>query len=320
MSSRIHPPALAKRGPTDDADLEASLVKYGSLQPVVVRAADKSVIIGERRRRAARRRGIDVEVVELDVDEVEALEMRISDELAKADMPALDRAEAITELKRLLEKKSGRQASPSELAKRIGSTPSSVNRLLALADVPRPIRQLLIDEKLAPQAALELAGATKLTEQEKVGLATKMAKGTLPTSVHQAREVLRFVTTEASPDARRALTSNPSVSYQEAREVDQRRREREAERVRKEALAAPDFNVFFLRMEHRIAELTVGMFDVAKLAGEVPNSRQRSLRRQIEELMRACETFLERMDAGTAAAPSTIARIVERTEPLWEAG
>ena len=95
---------------------------------------------------------------------------------------------------------------------------------------------------------------------------------------------------------------------------------REAERVRKEALAAPDFNVFFLRMEHRIAELTVGMFDVAKLAGEVPNSRQRSLRRQIEELMRACETFLERMDAGTAAAPSTIARIVERTEPLWEAG
>ena len=139
----------------------------------------------------------------------------------------------------------------------------------------------------------------------------------IPASRDTVREAVHFAQ-RATPEARRQLTRNPSVSYREALAYDDRVRSGQSRREREAAAAAPNYSVFFQRMERKLGEWTVGIYDVVKLAGEVPPARQRGLRRQLEELIAASEAFLARMDSVKPTSPTVAARLVAKTAPFWE--
>ena len=83
-------------GEEDLADLAASIVQKGIVQPLLVRMVAEGryeLIAGERRWRAAQRAGLDtVPVVVREVDERESLELAIIENVQRADLNALEEA------------------------------------------------------------------------------------------------------------------------------------------------------------------------------------------------------------------------------------
>src|SRR5947208_5646234 len=138
----IRPPAHARRtvsAPLDD--LTESLRKYGQLQPIVIRKTGE-VIIGERRRRALGRNG-EAKVIVMDLDPTDALQLRLSEEFSKIDMTAVERAEALAELYRSLQKEDGDSITYATLAERIGTTEGTVKGYIKLASLPAPVKNMV---------------------------------------------------------------------------------------------------------------------------------------------------------------------------------
>ena len=82
---------------SDLTDLAQSIREHGIVQPVVVRPAGKAghyeIIAGERRWRAAQRAGLtELPVIIRDVDDREALELAIIDNVQRADLNPVEEA------------------------------------------------------------------------------------------------------------------------------------------------------------------------------------------------------------------------------------
>lgn len=124
-------------------DLASSIRERGIVQPILVRqlrgAADSyEIIAGERRWRAAQKVGLhEVPVVIHDVDDKQALEIAIIENVQRSDLNALEEAFGYQQL--IDEYK----YSQSHLAEVIGKSRSHIANTLRLLKLPEPVQEYL---------------------------------------------------------------------------------------------------------------------------------------------------------------------------------
>src|SRR5437899_2676988 len=174
----------ARRGARqqDNSDLQASLKRHGQLQPIVA-TPDGEVIVGERRRQTLTALGIEPDVRIVELDEVEALKMRLSEEFSKKDMDVMERAKALLELRELLLTARGQTTiTNGDLADAVGASSGAVRHLLDLARLPEGVQALVGGDggQIGRKAAQALARSSSLAPQEKVAIAKKFADGSIP--------------------------------------------------------------------------------------------------------------------------------------------
>ena len=129
-------------------DLSQSISEHGVIQPILVRSArpdentevgiDFEIIAGERRWRAAQRAGIhSVPILPREVDDRQALELAIIENVQRADLNPVEEAQGY---RQLMEEHDYKQA---DLGKVIGKSRSHVANMLRLLNLPQSVQAML---------------------------------------------------------------------------------------------------------------------------------------------------------------------------------
>ena len=164
---RVRPnPAQPRQRFDEDelAELANSIREHGVLQSILVRRADQlghvyEIVAGERRWRAAQLAGVHtVPVVVRNLDDAEALELALIENLQRQDLTALEEAEAY---RHLLEDLGRTQ---EEVARSIGKSRSHVANTLRLLGLPQSVRAYLQDGRLSAGHARALVGRDDAAE------------------------------------------------------------------------------------------------------------------------------------------------------------
>ena len=138
-------------------ELARSIAELGIIQPLIVRqreAGGYTLIAGERRWRAAQRAALPrVPVVVQEVTEREAFERAIVENVQRADLNAIEEAEAYARLV------SDHGYTQDQVATRVGKDRSTVANSLRLLKLPPKVRQMVEDEQLSMGHARALLAA-----------------------------------------------------------------------------------------------------------------------------------------------------------------
>ncbi|MBL0214562.1 MAG: ParB/RepB/Spo0J family partition protein [Myxococcales bacterium] len=171
----LYPSPEQPRRRFDDVKLDEladSIKVHGIIVPLVVRPRPDGgyfLIAGERRWRAAQRAGLhEIPVVVQDVEEGEALERALVENLQRADLGPLEEAAAF---QRLVDEFGLTQ---DEIGGRIGKDRSTVANTMRLLKLPAPVRQLVEDEALTMGHARALLG---LDSAEAIEIAARKVIG-----------------------------------------------------------------------------------------------------------------------------------------------
>ncbi len=143
-------------------ELIASIRERGVLQPLLVRPAgeDYELIAGERRLRAAVAAGLgEVPVRVMAVDDREALELALVENLQREDLDPIEEAEGY----RMLADRFA--LTQDQIADRVGRARASVTNSLRLLALPEPVRVWLADGTLSPGHGKALLGLALAEEQ-----------------------------------------------------------------------------------------------------------------------------------------------------------
>ena len=144
-----------------EADLEelaASIKERGIIQPILARtvrgAMDQfEIVAGERRWRAAQRAGLhDVPIIVLEVDDRQALELAIIENVQRTDLNALEEAGGYQALADEF------KYSQDEIAKIVGKSRSHVANTLRLMKLPETVQDYIRGGKLSAGHARALLG------------------------------------------------------------------------------------------------------------------------------------------------------------------
>ncbi|WP_371348283.1 ParB/RepB/Spo0J family partition protein [Ancylobacter sp. IITR112] len=133
----------------DLEDLAASIRERGIIQPIVVRqvAGERDsyeIVAGERRWRAAQRAAIhEVPIVVVEVNDREALEIAIIENVQRADLNPLEEAAGYQSLADQF------GYSQNDLARVIGKSRSHVANTMRLLRLPEPVKAYLADGRLS---------------------------------------------------------------------------------------------------------------------------------------------------------------------------
>lgn len=152
-------------------DLARSIGEKGVLQPILVRrhpdeANVFEIIAGERRWRAAQKAHLhEVPIVIKDLNDREALEIALVENLQRQDLSPLEEADGY---RRLMEEFDHTQ---EDLAKSIGKSRSHVANMMRLLNLPDPVKQMLDMGSLSAGHARAL-----LTSAEPAALAEAVVK------------------------------------------------------------------------------------------------------------------------------------------------
>ncbi|HAA92264.1 MAG TPA: chromosome partitioning protein ParB [Rhodospirillaceae bacterium] len=142
------------------ATLVTSVKEKGVLEPILVRAKEGvqeefEIIAGERRWRAAQAAGLHlVPVVVKEMDDREALEVALVENLHRSDLSPLEEAEAYS---RLMKEFGHTQEG---LAKSIGKSRSHVANMLRLLSLPSSVQEMVLEGKLSAGHARTLITAS----------------------------------------------------------------------------------------------------------------------------------------------------------------
>ncbi len=191
--------------PEDDlADLSNSIKAQGIIQPLLVRRLDHGyeLVAGERRLRAARMAGLsEVPVVYRDVSDAELLEMSIVENIQRQNFNPIEEAEAyqrlITEF----------NLTQDQAAERVGKSRSAVANLLRLRNLPRQIKDSIVDGSLSMGHARALLGADPKAAQVDIWRKV-IARGL---SVRETETLVRQLRVDRAP--RRAPPSSDDVYF-----------------------------------------------------------------------------------------------------------
>lgn len=130
-------------------DLAASIRERGIIQPIVVRADPANrehyeIVAGERRWRASQRAGLhEVPIVVIEVDDRQALEIAIIENVQRADLNPLEEAAGYQSLADQF------GYSQNDLAKVIGKSRSHVANTMRLLRLPESVKAYLADGRLS---------------------------------------------------------------------------------------------------------------------------------------------------------------------------
>lgn len=191
-------------------ELAASLRVHGVVQPVVVRTLPDGkygLIVGERRVRAARRAGLTaVPAIVRDVEEAEALEIALVENLQRVDLNPIDEAqgyEALMEMGGL---------SQADVAERVGKDRSTVANAVRLLELDGEVQEMLAAGSLTAGHGRALLGLGDATSQK--GMAERAFKDRL--SVRQVEALVRG-RRRKKKEPRRRRSDDPVVREWEER-------------------------------------------------------------------------------------------------------
>ena len=145
--------------------LAESISTQGLMQPIVVRPLPEDtsrfeLIAGERRWRAAQQAGLSrVPALVSEVDDKQAAEWALIENLQREDLNPIEKAEAFQRLADQF------ALSHSEIAKRVGLERSSVSNLLRLLDLSDFVRDLVRENLLSMGQARAIAGVNDSAQQ-----------------------------------------------------------------------------------------------------------------------------------------------------------
>ncbi len=148
--------------------LTASIAARGIIQPIVVRQhpikdGQYEIIAGERRWRAAQRAGLhEVPVVVRDMEDREAMEVALIENIQRADLSPIEEAQAY---QRLLEEFNHTQ---DALAKNVGKSRSHVANTMRLLNLPQDVQGLIRDGQISAghaRALLATSNPSKLAQE-----------------------------------------------------------------------------------------------------------------------------------------------------------
>lgn len=129
-------------------ELAESIRRHGILQPLIVTPGDSpgsfTLIAGERRLMAARLAGMThVPALVRQADELSRLELALIENVQRADLAPLEKAEAFRRLS------DDFSLSHEEIAARVGKSRAAVTNTLRLLQLPQAARQALADGKIS---------------------------------------------------------------------------------------------------------------------------------------------------------------------------
>jgi ParB family chromosome partitioning protein len=161
---RLAPGRVQPRHRFEEEELEAlaaSIRENGILQPILVRPAASGegyeIVAGERRWRAAQRARLhEVPVIVRALDDRQALELALVENVQRQDLNAIEEAEGY---RRLIEEFGH---SGEGLARQIGRSRSHIANTLRLLTLPAPVRGLVEEGALSAGHARALIGAPKV--------------------------------------------------------------------------------------------------------------------------------------------------------------
>lgn len=154
-------------------ELTNSIREKGIMQPLLVRPSEDphifEIIAGERRWRAAQRAGLhEVPVIVREVDDKEALELAIIENVQRADLNPLEEAMGYGQLIEQFD------YTQQDLAQVIGKSRSHVANTLRLLKLPEDVRDLVSSGDLTAGHA-----RTLITAEDPAGLARQIVAGGL---------------------------------------------------------------------------------------------------------------------------------------------
>ena len=210
----ISPNPRQPRGRFDETELQAltdSVKLHGLIQPLIITYADQdgkfTLIAGERRWLAAQRAGlVTVPVVIREASDQQRLELALIENLQRADLNALEEAEAY---RQLVEDFS---LSHEEIATRVGKSRTTVTNTLRLLKLPGVIQKALLDGKISAGHARALLGLN--TPQSQAAVLNSILHRQL--SVRQTEELVERLKGE-KPAAAPKAPADPQVIALEER-------------------------------------------------------------------------------------------------------
>ena len=155
----IHPHPEQPRRHFDDGALQEladSIAKRGVIQPIIVRphGGGFQIIAGERRWRAAQRVQLHrIPAIVRDFDEQETLEIALIENIQREDLNPIEEAEAYRKL--IAEFHHSQEA----LGRIVGKSRSHVANLMRLLDLPGPVQEQVMLNRISMGHARALIGA-----------------------------------------------------------------------------------------------------------------------------------------------------------------
>ena len=135
-------------------ELADSIREHGVLQPLLVRPLPGGVyqlVAGERRWRASRMAGLqEVPVVIREMDEEQAMEIALIENLQREDLNAIEEASGY---KLLMERYNMTQ---EQVAKRVGQSRPAIANALRLLNLPEPVLEMVEEGEVSPGHARAL--------------------------------------------------------------------------------------------------------------------------------------------------------------------
>ena len=166
--SRIRPNRYQPRKNFKDeelASLSASIKEQGIIQPLLIRKLEDGyeLVAGERRLRAAKLAGYrDVPCVIRDLNEKQSLEMSLVENIQRENLNPMEEADAYH---RLI---SEFDLTQEEAAIRVGKSRPAVANFLRLRQLPKMIKESIVDNVLSMGHARALLGISNKTQQSAV--------------------------------------------------------------------------------------------------------------------------------------------------------
>jgi ParB family chromosome partitioning protein len=148
-------------------ELAGSIREHGVLEPILVRRSGNgyAIVAGERRWRAAQRAGLkEIPALLREANDRESFEMALVENLQRADLNAMEEAEAFDTLTR------EHGLTQEQVAVRVGKERSTVSNAMRLLRLPSDVRDLL------RAGALEMGHARALLPLEKADAIRKAAQ------------------------------------------------------------------------------------------------------------------------------------------------
>ncbi len=165
-------------------ELVASIKEKGIVQPVLVRRADigYELIAGERRFRAAKRLNLQkIPVIIKDVDDVNAMEIALVENIQREDLNPIEEARAY---KRLSNEFGFTQ---EKIAQSVGRDRTSVTNILRLLSLPGPVQKLILDDAITMGHARALLSISD--ERKQLTICDKIVRKRL--SVREVEQMVR---------------------------------------------------------------------------------------------------------------------------------
>ncbi len=186
-------------------DLVASIATHGVLEPLLIRRREDGssyeLVSGERRFHAALEAGLEeVPCIELTVNDQQALEIALVENLQRKDLSSFEEAEGF---RTLVEKYS---YTHEQIAKAVGRSRVTVTETLKILDIPAEIRELCRHADISAKGTLlEIAKAP--SPEAMLALVDAIASGDLDRAALRER---RHDLESAAPDSEDGTASRPA--------------------------------------------------------------------------------------------------------------